>query len=753
MVIDGQLVLTFLETIVFFGILGWAVDVWMRTKQVYLYPAYGIIAFSVLAVPAMYLFDGFRLPVVWTVYGLIIGAGVVGTIRFGLIRRLTFNWQPQALFIGIFAVGLVILSLVQASKYSIPGGIDSAIHSSIIQGIISSGASLPGTYPLGMHVTIFSLEEIFNAQQELVFLSLYILLFLSTLASVALIADRMTKRPLAGYLALAVGCIDVSLFNNYLNGSGTHVVAIAFTAFLLLAPVVLSNSQRWTRLMSILGVLTAIWYFHYPTIFFALPLLWAWRVGTRQKPTWDYMLAIGLSLVISLPLQLKLVNDPLYVKLLGPGLAGIVAVELILKFGGNLIQRFLWRRATLTVIAAGSVWLFYHYSSSFLFIPTWYGVLIIRLALAGVLVAVLTRNIFSVVALISFAILSIMQAVIQTPWLIDHSSVMVELFYYFGFTVSLMLLGTAGAVGVKQLILSRRWQQLIIGVVTLYAMLIVVSRSFDQKYINTILPNDRPVSRYESSGGFGIFYTKNDAALAAWVKTNVHDQLIIANPGGLYNSWSPLTGNPSLWATYNVPTVAEPEPYIASLKQILRGEADADVDLLLRRGIAYILLPEQFSVALYHPRVKLLHQVGRARLYQLTETAQNFSIPITLNNEINKNGITLKTSGRILCRYCENTYYFTDQDLLYQIELTPAVSMTITVPASLIRPNKVIGLNIDQSLAEIEYRLGTGEWKKSTAKKIVLPASLESKDLVIQLRNPSKTSNTYVYALAVELSE
>lgn len=753
MLIDGKLVLTFLETVVFFGILGWAVDVWLRTKQVYLYPAYGLIVFGVVAIPLTYLINGFHLAVILGVSVGIVGAGILGTIRFGLPHRIRFGWHPQRVLIGIIAAGLVTLSLVQASKYAIPGGIDSAIHSSIINGIVASGTGLQGTYPLGMHITIYSLEQLFQAQQELVFLSLYLLLFMSALAAVAYIADRMTKRPLAGYLALAVGCIDVSLFNNYINGSGTHVVAIAFSSFLLVAAVVLQKNKQWARILGLAVALSIIWYFHYPTIFFALPLLWAWRLGTRQQSSWQYILALGLSLIISLPLQFKLFHDPLYVRLIGPGLAAIILVELALKFGARFIQRFLWHRGTLLALAIGSAWLFYHYSNSFLFIPTWYGVMIIRLALAGLFAAVLNRQPFSVFALLSFAMLSIIHAAIQLPPLVDHSKVMVELFYYFGFTISLILLGISGADGIKQLIHSRHWQQLVISLVALYAILVVVSRSFDQQYVGTILANDRPVSRYDSSKGFGIFYTKNDATLAAWVKNNILDNNIIANPGGLYNSWAALTEHPTLWATYNVPTVTDPEQYIATIKHLLRGEPGADVDLLLRRGIKYILLPEQYATAIYHPRVRLLQQIGQARFYQLLDSATLAISPMPIGATATSEGITAIINGRTWCRYCGNTFYFTDQNVLQELEVPPLGVLTLTVPNKAIGTHHQMSVLVDHSDGTIDYRTDNSQWKTSTFEKIPLSITPGAKQQIIQLRNSSTTQAIYIYASAVEFSQ
>ncbi|MBI3572974.1 MAG: hypothetical protein HY092_02115, partial [Candidatus Kerfeldbacteria bacterium] len=247
--------------------------------------------------------------------------------------------------------------------------------------------------------------------------------------------------------------------------------------------------------------------------------------------------------------------------------------------------------------------------------------------------------------------------------------------------------------------------------------------------------------------------TKNDAALANWVKNNIPAAGIIANPGGLYNTWASLTGHPTLWASYNVPTIAEPAPYLASVKHLLRDEPAADVDLLRRRGIEYILVPEQFSVAMYHPRVQLLKQIGRARLYRLSDSSLAVRLPIPLGNGKSNDGISVTTNGHSSCRYCGNAFYFTDQDNLTQLELAPTGTIAITLPADILRRGYPETLLVDHSDGTVDYRTNDSEWKTSGREAIALPQNKSEIIRVIQLRNASKTSRIFFFSMAVQLTK
>lgn len=699
---DRELVLTFVEALAFFGVLGWAVDTWLRSKIVFLYPAFGLLAFGAITVPLTYLWGKFDLTVILTGVGIIIALGVVGTWKFGIPHHPRILWRPQSLFLGVIAAGLLGLCLVQSSLYLIPGGIDSAIHSSIIRGILVFEQSLRGTYPLGMHISIYSIERIFDARQELVFLSLYILFYTSAIAGLAVLADRYIRRPIAGYIALAAGIIDVSLYNNFLNGSGTHLAGVFLTVLLVLGATLLRPKAYLYRLIGLTALFTFAWHFHYPTLFYAMITLWALRIASRETRSLVYLTALGLSIALSIPLQFKLFQDPSYGQSVIPGVIVISLVEIGIFFLSRRIGQIIQHRAALTIIGAISCWLFYTYADNFLFLPTWYGTWLIVLAFFGIVAAVMHRTSLAIGGLLSLLGTLIFYAVLNQPFIPGLTKVMIELGYYYGFTVSLLLLAIAGITSIIRLIPGQKPLAIFLSIAVIINVLIVASRTYDRPFITSLIPGDKPISRYESSGGFGIFYTANDAKLAEWVKKNVPRDGIIANPGGLYNSWAVLTERETLYATYNVPTIDQPEKVLSNLSKLITGDLTADVDELLRRRVKYVLLPEKFSVAIYHPRATLLRTIGQSRFYSLHATTVSDWLTVPIGASTTPAGIKITSDGQNSCRYCGNVFYFSQQDMLQQTKLGPTNSLVISLPKSL--PRERYALYIDHDAPTLNIK-------------------------------------------------
>lgn len=749
--IDLHLLTAFLELCLVFGIVGWSVDIWIKTKLVFLYPLYGLAAFGSVVIPITYLVGKFNLGVMVASCLVLVGLGVFGAIRYGVPHRLRILWQPRSLFLAFVVLILVVLGLIQASKYAIPGGIDSAVHSSIIQGILVQQQGLAGAYPLGMHLTVLFFERLLHIQQEIVFLSFYLLLYISSIAGIAVIADRMLKRSMAGYIAVAIGCIDVSTFNNFLNGSGSHLVGVGVSVLLLLAAVVLEKKPWWYRYIGLSAAFTAIWYFHYPSLFFALMTLWGWRIVARRQPSWLYVAALGTSFVINLPMQLRLFHDASYHSSIIPGLLGVSLVEIILVFAANRLVPIIRHRISLTVLAIVSGWLFYHYSAIFLFLPTWYGVVIITLGVVGLLAAVVRRNAFDIMSLVSFTGLTALYSILNLPQIPGLSKVMIELCYYYGFTVSLILLAIAGTSFIVERVSGRIFRSTLLSISAIYIILVVGSRAFDQPLVGTILRDDRPISRYESSGGFGVFYTKNDAALAAWVKDHIPNDGIVANPGGLYNSWAQLTEHEVLFATYNVPIVGNAPDMYTSLTRLLEGESGVNLQTLLDHRVKYILLPENFSISIYHPRVILRKMIGQARFYEILPAPTYGSwLPIRLGATTTESGLTISTTGHYECRYCGNVFYFSDQSILKELILEPENQVTIEVPVQL--HARRIDFFVDRLPSDIDIRVNGGVWKKVSVENVT--SSLEfpaGKKFILELRNSSH-EGIHIHALALRIS-
>ncbi len=359
MYIDGKILLSLIETIVFFSALGWATDAWIRIRLVLIYPIIGLVAFGSIIVPLTYLIGRYDLRIVMAVSLAVILTGVFATFRNRKVERRPVVIHRSTIVLTIGIVLFLFLSVIQASKYAIPGGIDSAVHSNIIQGSLVQTNFLQGMYPLGMHITIVTIERLFNVSQEVAFLSLYIFLYLTAIAGIAVIAGKVFKSTMASYVALFVATIDVSTYNNLLNGSGTHLIGSAFITYLILGTVLLQKKSFILRIIVQSALLTIIWYFHYPTIFFALPALCSWRVVYGHEKQSSHLYAIGISLIASLPLQARLLPDPSYVQSIVPGLIAIAVVEATLFFFSAFISRLVRYRWIILFLMTVSAWMYY----------------------------------------------------------------------------------------------------------------------------------------------------------------------------------------------------------------------------------------------------------------------------------------------------------------------------------------------------------------------------------------------------------
>jgi hypothetical protein len=266
-----------------------------------------------------------------------------------------------------------------------------------------------------------------------------------------------------------------------------------------------------------------------------------------------------------------------------------------------------------------------------------------------------------------------------------------------------MLLAIAGIHDILRVFTHRTARSIYIAAATVYVLLVITSRTFDASFVDSLIPGDRPISRYESSNGFGVFYTANDGRLAQWVKNNIPKDGIIANPGGLYNTWASLAEHERLYAAYNVVTIVDSEPVIINLTKLLRNESQLDLDALTRRRVKYVLLPEQFSVSLYNPRLVLVKSFGQARFYEILSTTKETwtTIPIGVSPTAEK--ITVATTGAYVCRYCGNTFYFTQQDILSEARLGPKDELSLILPTSL--SAKEYELFVDRGGDEIQVRI------------------------------------------------
>lgn len=747
---DGQLAWTCVQMLGLFFVLGFAVDVWLRSKLVIIYPAYGLIALSVLSGLFSYIVGYYSTIILSAICAVIIVIGVIGIFLKGIpISKHDYSWR-NVLPVTFSIFAYLTFAVIQASKYGIPGGVDSSIHSGIINGILIQAHSVGGTYPLGMHIVVLFCERVFHATQANVFLALYISLQLYCIVGIAYITKAIFSNWLASVFGIIAVLIDVSIFNNYLNGSGTHLFGLFLIIFLVVVMLLTQRLQRCIQVACLTAIFSAIWFIHYPTLFFALPIIWAWFLSKSQRPNWKVLGAFGISLLVSLPIQLKFVHDTAFLHSIIPGLVIIAAIGAILHFIPQIFFEVFKRRWLLSLIALLSLCIFYSNLSTFLFLPTWYGQLGIYIAFLGIGAAIISPRSASTFGLISFAIITITYAVFNHKFAPGQSKVMVELVYYYGFTFSLVLLGTSGLNAIIKLFRRARTQYVLISAIVVYVLLLTFSRTFDQTFVPTSFQKDQPISRYGSSKGFSILYTKNDIALAEWVKIHVPNDGVIYNPGGLYNQWASLTEHQVVLSNYNTATIGNAPMLINEFNNLLQGVPNAQLHAITSSRVSYILLPEKFSVGIFHSQVQLLKQIGNARFYKiLRQPNEVLWEPLPLTPHSSTSNLRVVGKVKIECRYCGDAFYFTDKSTLRKLIFNSGTEVTFELAQQ--KRQITYDLYADHGGSKLAFRTSVGEWVQTQddilARKIVVPANTR---LRFQLKNPD-TEQVQVNALALQV--
>lgn len=747
--LDIQLVQT---GVLFFGaifLMGFAVDVWLKSKHVVLYPAYGLLIFSALGSLITYLLGHYSTLGLTLLFLGILGLGVVGVFRHGVPVHLAQFRNGGTLISFAGGVAFLAFAFIQASKYGLPGGVDSSIHSGIINGILIQLHSVAGTYPLGMHTVVLFFERFLHASQAHVFLALYSSLHLLCLVGIGYIAKQLFHERLASLVAIVAAIIDVSMYNNFLNGSGTHLFGIFLIIALVSVVIVVQHLPRLIKVASLVVVFTAIWYLHYPTLFFALPVVWAWHLARSERPTWQVLGAFGLSFVVSLPMQLRFLSDSIYLHSIIPGLAVIATTGIFLHFAPRGFFEIFKRRWFILLVALLAIVLFYSNLSNFLYLPTWYGQLSIYLAFLGIGVALVAPSPSRVFGLFTFAVMTGTYALFNHNFAPGQSKVMVELIYYYGFAFSLVLLGASGLQGLHSWFRHSKVRHIFVTLLVLYSLLLLYSRAFDQAFVRTIFKADQPISRYGTSKGFSILYTKNDLVLAEWVKKNVLNDGVIYNPGGLYNQWASLTEHRIVLVNYNSSTIGDASAVIASAAELFQGAPNPKLSDFISANVKYILLPEGFQTSVYHAQVSLLKRIGNARLYEvLDEQVSGEWIRLSLNPKLTSG--ELKTVGKatIVCRYCGDNFYFTDKETLQAIALKPGESVTLELASQPI--SRTFDLYVDSSGKRVALRWAGGLWLDAKEEKVGTDLNVPSNTRVkFQIRN-SETEEIHINALALQ---
>lgn len=645
----------------------------------FLLPAAGMTIFGGLIVPIFYLIGWYDY--VWyAVYALGISGGLAAL--WFLRKKIKFT-KPNlehialALVLIVLAVGFV----VQASPFPVIGGIDSALHSTFLTDIVL-GNGYDISYPLGMHTLILGINRITQLSTAVLFQSLAIFFVLYTIALVYAIVKKISGSALAGFFAILAGLIDVSINNNFLNGSVTHLLA----AVLLLTGIGLSlwrpAGKNIYEFVFLMFFYASLFYFHFITLVLLMPILWLLQLQRAESPTKEHIFAFLAGLVLSLRVIISFLHLPGFIWQISTIVVAFIGIELLVLHYHKQLKKIIlyrWTQVGLALAGLGVFWYFFSASDS---LPQWYGIFVFYLATAGTAIA-LVRNMSAWYPFITYWGILILgyYAITKLPLPHGNVEVVTDLLYYYGFTVPLIILGGAGIWGLHGLVKNRWARTATIAIACAFIAIIVSARFFDEK----LLPNDtNTVSRYSVNNGFGIFYGKDDVRVAEWAKANLPADAGIVNPGGLYNTWASLSQRRIMYHAYGDIHSFEADKAHAAVLAVLTNETSECPTPLLNAEYRYLMIPTQFSVYFRNPCATLLYQSGTARLYRIGKTAgDTVASRGIMFSDVHryKNDIDVTGSYQIICNHCGNRFYAQFQEVDKSMLVPEKGSLIITLPA------------------------------------------------------------------------
>ncbi|MFA6473940.1 MAG: hypothetical protein WCV85_03610 [Patescibacteria group bacterium] len=650
---------------------------WVSQKvPYYCLPAIGLIVFGGVVTPILYFFGNFQLVILLRVTMLLSGFGVV--LLFPVFKKsFPFRKPTVYAFIGvllfvIFAFGL----FVQASKYSVPGGIDPAVHVAYISHIKLVG-DFQITYPLGMHLLTILVEEISSLFTPAILLGLQIFFLLNISLLVYYIIKRISGYTLAGIFGTLAVIIDASLFNNHLNGSLSHLFGVFLVTFGVAFTITVKEKSKVFNFFAQLIFYISILYFHFISLFILLPVLWLLRIFYARRPHWSLIFVFPLSVLIAVPVLVRMSGVPGFTFQIIVACLACVVVETVIHFLTEKLKVLLsniWTLSFISIIAL----LTFHY----LYIRTgvmqpWYGPFILLFSVLGIIFVLLKRMRGWYPFILYSSGLAIFDYVLTLlPTNVDIG-VFRQMIFYYGYTTSFILLGAVFLFSLLQLIPRRAMKVSFIAVMLIASVYVASSRFFDKVFVTPTWA----VSRYGKSDGFGLFYTLDDVRVANWARQNLPKDVGIANPGGLYNAWATVSERKTLYLAFSVMNSADPKNTHQEVVNLLTNNTLSCPQYLQKENFQYLFIPAQYELWPYNPCLSLVHQSGKARLYKISSgpVVSNTIQTVNLSDPSKSNTISITGDYSVVCPYCNSRLYYQFQEIGRALRVPSKGTVVITI--------------------------------------------------------------------------
>ncbi len=655
-----------------------------------LIPVFGLTVYGGIVVPILYLINQFSFPIVDSIILLLMILGLIFGILY--LRKKTESFVYwRGISLSILLIAMASAMIFSIAKLPVPGGIDSALHSSFITWIEISG-QLTAQYPLGMHTFILFFENLLHINRAYVMQAFSVFLFVNLFILTYAILKQISGKSIIGWLGMIAVILDAGFYNNLLNGSLTHILAINLFLGYLLYLEVWKKETTYVATLILLILSMAIVYFHFITWYLILPAIWIHRLILRRHRIQDLLITASV-LFLSVPLIFRLYDFPGYSYVFKRTTILIIGVEVLLYFFGTYLYQIFQKHWLHLALGGLAALFFIYYRYVFDDVGQWYGWVVVGLAVIGLFYSILKRERNWLPYALLFSVYGVIFTSFAWSWtspLTNKISLIKELLFYYGFTVPLILFAAMGLYFFVILGSSRRMQVLKITVFSIGVILVFVSRISDK-----VLINGSTVSRYNSNSGFGMFFQKNDVLLTDWFREHIPDDAsFVANPGGLYGVWASMTGHQTVYGAYGIVSIADAAEVNQEVISLMTNGESGRPEVLLSHNVGYLFIPQAVAVDIAHPYLRLVKQIGTSRVYQILNQPETTDRVITMYSLVENSVSDIHLTGdyRYFSLYNGNRFYYQFQQV--------GLNMTLGT-------GKAIQIKIDKSVAhrDVTFKL------------------------------------------------